>query len=118
MGYDYGINGYLTSQVDTTLKAFILDTNNLIHEAFGVRALITAGDGVNSDTVNVSRCVRSANTEFFSVPSMEWVPLRTSSGLDEPALETIFEKSLSVPFEYDITKYRIFRWFKVEIILG
>ncbi len=111
-GYDYGDEGYLTTCIDTSLKTVIVDQNNTINESFGVRALIIARDGINADTVNVSRCVRSSMTEVCSIIGNEWVPLRTAAGLDEPALEVIFDASTTDPdpWQYDEFKQRIYRW--------
>ena len=114
-GYSYGTSAYLSASNDTISKRVsIMDTANVINEAFGTRALIIANDGISTDTINVSRCVRSLETELFAVPKQEWTPLRTCAGLDEPSLEEIFKASIidTIPWAYDIRYQRVFLWFR------
>ncbi len=112
-GYLYGERDTLNSPADTSLIAYIKDQTNVINQSFGVRAIIIADDGVHRDTMNVSRCVRTDQGEAISVPTNVWVPLRTTTGLDNPALDVIFNTSI-ISFDqwaYDIYKYRLYRWY-------
>ncbi len=110
-GYGYGIFDTMSATFDS-LKAIITVTANVINESFGVRALVIAGDGVTADTTDVSRCVYTDQVGIMSVPKMEWVPLRTPAGLDEPDLAAIFDKSITQDqgWEYDIYRYRLYCW--------
>ncbi len=117
--YGRGYEGYTASQekfLTDTVGSFnpvIKDTNNLVNESFGLRALVIASDGVNADTVNVSKCVRTDQTEAISVLTHEWVPLRATGGLKDRELSTVFEASINdgTPWKYDTHDYRLYRWY-------
>ncbi len=115
-----GYGGYgefdTLSEPFNSLLAIIKDTANVINESFGVRALIIAGDGVTADTTDVSRCVRTKQAGTMSVPKMEWVPLRSPAGLDEPDLAAIFNESIieNQGWKYDIYQYRLYCWDNVN----
>ncbi len=117
-GYSYGEAGSLMQSNDTSTShlASIKDTGTVISPLYGVRALLIANDGVSSDTANVSRCVESSNCESFDLVANEWAPVRTTKGLDDPALAKVFERSIDERngWEYDIYKYRIYRWYNPE----
>lgn len=110
-GYTHHRDNYLQQSHDTSSISVAMDPR-VIHEYFGLRALVIASDGVNSDTVNVSRCVRNPSGEVFSINQYAWVPLRTTKGLIIPLLETIFSQIVNEPQEwsYNTEEFRLFRW--------
>ncbi len=111
--YKYFTYDTLETPVDTTLKGIILDKESVINESFGVRALIVADDGVHLDTVNVSRCVYTEKEEVVSVVAREWIPLRTTRGLEQKELGKIFNNSIETTdsWTYNTTQHRLYRWY-------
>jgi len=107
-GYDFGVGDTLDSPVDTSLKAFIMDTTNAVSELYGVRAIISVSDGVHLDTTNVSRCVRSTVVDTIGILANKWEPVRATAYLNEPALDQIFTLSSGTTqqWTYDIYNYR------------
>ncbi len=86
-------------------------SNNPLSESFGARALLVVTDGIRSDTINVSRSIQTSNAENFSIIAREWMPIRTPMPLTDPTCATVFNTSFpGVPWEYDKTKYRLFRY--------
>ncbi|MFP4164267.1 MAG: autotransporter-associated beta strand repeat-containing protein [Chitinispirillaceae bacterium] len=81
----------------------------------GVRALLIVTDGRHTDTLNVSRQVRSDKYILSSV-SRKWVPFHAKVKLDslsaKRALSMMLEEDED--FEYDNTRFRLFRWFQTS----
>lgn len=117
-GYLYEDSGYLTQSNDISFShlARVKDTGTVIDSMYGVRVLLIGNDGVHSDTANVSQCVKSSNSETFNLKAKEWTAVRTTKGLDNPALEKVFAVSVNgnKGWEYDIFKYRIYRWYNSD----
>jgi len=113
--YTYGEEGYLSTSNDTaTITKFI--NNSALSEIYGLRALIVTEDGVNKDTLNVSKCVKNPNSDQFVIPPKRWVPLRTVKGLEVSALSQVFDESVKVPdpWSYDIYTCRLYRWYNTN----
>lgn len=112
-GYRYGRENHLTACMDTALQEIIPYKKEIINKSFGLRARIIASDGVNADTLNVSRCVRSDTTGLFSVNAREWAPLHTAANLDNTDLAAIFSNSITTPepWKYSVYDYRLYRWY-------
>jgi hypothetical protein len=107
-GYDHVDNAILSSD---TYKGVILENTGVINQSYGVRALLVADDGINYDTSNVSRCVKTEYTETYSIPEMEWTPLRVAATLKDSSLENIFNRASSDEWEYNKKKIRLFRYY-------
>jgi len=110
--YAYNKTTYLSTSNDTTTRIDFIG-NSAISPLYGVRAIIVAHDGVRGDSVNVSKSVRDRDGEHFAIPAMQWVPLRSAGGLDNPSLEDIFDRSVPRPdpWQYDIYGCRLYRWY-------
>ncbi len=76
----------------------------------GVRAYLVISDGLHVDTVNISRQVIVAQASDIMTDGEKWVPLRTSSILDEPDVAGMIDDA-SGGNGYDNTRCRLFRWF-------
>lgn len=118
--YGRGNEGYgkpdtipLTSDTSTFKKA-IPNSSSAVSQYYGTRILLVADDGIQRDTINVSRCVQTTNADNFSIPEMEWAPLRVAATLDDPSLHTNFNRSSSDEWIYDTKKIRLFRFYTAD----
>jgi hypothetical protein len=109
-GYDH-VDDVILSSDTANYEGVIRNATGVINQAYGVRALLVVNDGINYDTVNVSRCVKTDYTETYSIPDLEWMPLRVAATLNDSALDKIFDQSTSETWEYDICKIRLFRFY-------
>jgi hypothetical protein len=108
-GYNTVINDTLNTT--TATKSYVIPAAG-VSELFGVRARIIVSDGVHTDTINVSRRVRSASGDEFTIPANHWIPLRTTTELDEATCEKalLSLNENADAWRYDNTKFRLFRW--------
>jgi PKD repeat protein len=98
---------------DTILASYATADN-------GVRALLVVSDGVNTDTVNVSRQVRRNGIDTAKIAVKEentWVPLKVTAALDSPLVRQVMNSIAPVgkAWTYDNSQVRIFRWFPNEL---
>lgn len=100
----------LTSDT-AAVKRDIKSTSTAVNSSFGTRILLIADDGIRKDTVNASRSILSDNVDNFSIPEMEWAPLRVGGSLTDPSTFTNFDQSSSEPWTYDTKKIRLFRFY-------
>ncbi|MCP4707668.1 MAG: hypothetical protein GY869_03500, partial [Planctomycetes bacterium] len=123
--YGPGHENYLYSDRDTLktcttstpVDALIPDRLNVIHETFGVRALLITSDDIHTDTINVSRQVWTPQVGVISIVSHRWIPINATACIDQPGLARVFERSVPEeerPWEYDIYKYRLNRWYNSD----
>jgi hypothetical protein len=81
--------------------------------SFGFRARLIFSDGINADTEDVSRMVRSTRGDAYPVNPLQWTPLRTTLSLNDSGLiDRVMIRSIpnSQTWGYDKTKMRIFRY--------
>ncbi|MBD3393831.1 MAG: T9SS type A sorting domain-containing protein, partial [Chitinivibrionales bacterium] len=85
--------------------------------SFGLRALIIVSDGVNTDTINVSRQVKNSAIDDFRTEEDMWIPLRVTAVPDDTSLTGPLERVASDGdgnWTYDKKKFRLFRWYPEE----
>ncbi len=101
---------------DTTANLTGIIRSEYVNADFGTRAWLVVDDGVNKDTINVSRSVKTDQAEYFPIGAMEWTPLRTASPLMDSTTAAIYGRSFA-PQEwvYDKTKYRLFRYYTPQL---
>jgi predicted secreted protein len=105
--------GVLT-QNSQTIQGTI--TQDAVSQDNGARAILIVSDGVNTDTVNVSRQVwrdRSDYTKINFDEAGKWVPLRVTATLDSPLVKQAMRSLLPAgqAWSYDQRVMRVFRWF-------
>lgn len=82
-------------------------------EHLGVRAFLIVSDGRHTDTLNISRQVRSGKYVMPTV-SRKWVPFHAKVTLDAVSAQRALSLMLGddKEFKYDNTRFRLFRWFQ------
>jgi hypothetical protein len=82
-----------------------------ISDAYGLRAILIVSDGVWRDTLNVSRSVLTDTIESFVTLANAWTPLRTPGLLDSTRFRLACAGlSEGTTWNYDVTRFRAFRW--------
>lgn len=117
--YAKGDTKFKIINIDTTVLSFdsakltksIEANSSEISDYCGIRILLIANDGVNQDTINASRCIKTINVGSFSIPELAWVPLRATATLDDSLLENTFNRVSSEKWEYNTKKIRLFRFY-------
>ncbi len=114
--YGNGRGGYETVNTgycDTTDEMLeLIISGRAVSSAYGLRAILIISDGVNRDTLNLSRRVKTPNSDAFFIPEEKWVPVHAIDSLHSNEARNIlpsFSESDSL-FGYDNTQLRVFRW--------
>ncbi|KMQ51992.1 hypothetical protein CHISP_0981 [Chitinispirillum alkaliphilum] len=80
----------------------------------GVNAVLVISDGMHTDTLNISRSVRSL-PDALTIEPLTWQPLFVKADLDNKnlgaVLATLDDNGDESDWEYDNTRYRVFRWY-------
>jgi hypothetical protein len=115
--YARGVSAFVAGNADSAtgsnLSVSFVHTipGAVVSEAYGLRVWLIVDDGVNRDTIDYSRRVRTNLVADFSFEPKKWKPLSVAAFMDVPAVATalsvINPKGLS---EYNTTDFRLFRW--------
>ena len=76
----------------------------------GVRALAVIFDGRQSDTLDLSRQVRTESYSAGSAERLRWEPLHVSIDLDEKDVWPVLSRLVDPGGGYDVRHVRLFRW--------
>jgi hypothetical protein len=110
-GYSFGTSGDTLSAVsDTVIHTIAAEYSD---PSYGLRARIILSDGLHTDTINVSRRIRTQTTDDFFTIAKVWTPLRVSAVPDDSGLAVplgVFADGTKKSINYDMTKIRLFKW--------
>ncbi len=84
-----------------------------VNDNSGVRAFYVVSDGHFTDTFNLSRRVYNTNLAQ-KTEEMKWYPLCTHYTLGSKKVQQLFDSLSGPDKQYDITKFRIFKWYSYE----
>ena len=107
--YSKGLNLPVDHTASFTDTALIIPADSVTTYG-GVRAFITINDGRNNLRLNVSRQVTLSQADLSSVDALKWLPLKTTSALNNPALSSCLDTFSTSPWKYDPIHFRVFQW--------
>ena len=111
------VDTVLTSKSDTLI--FTVPEDQVTGDN-GVRAFFVASDGVNADTINLSRqVIRNVQSDIVTTDAMQWMPLHVTAMPDSQTARYVlrnFEKNGA--WQYDPTEFRLFRWRPCSLNVG
>ncbi|MFW6254191.1 MAG: autotransporter-associated beta strand repeat-containing protein [Chitinivibrionales bacterium] len=86
-----------------------------VSELYGMRAILIVSDGVNVDTINISRQVLTDDIGQVPTPRIKpgWVPFAVGGTLHDNSIRSVLDELIeedSYEWEYDIYRFRLFRY--------
>jgi len=109
-GDAYWHDSTITNLTDTNETIELTINSEEITADNGVRALLEISDGSNTVHINLSRkVVRSADLQVTEKDV--WQPFFTTLTLDTTDVRYVLRSLGGVDWNYDITQFRLFRWF-------
>jgi hypothetical protein len=96
--------------LNDTVYIGVLDINNYVNSN-SYRVLLKVSDYKHSTTYDLSRQVKVEKNSISAVEG-KWIPISTTSVLDDPTIEHAFLGICDGPeWKYDSTRFRIFNWY-------
>ncbi len=95
---------------DVVKRFVIASSSHVISSEFGLRALMVVCDGVNCDTLNLSRSVARKNSDVFTTSGNIWHPVYPTAYLDETDPDSLIISRVENSEGYDERYVRLFRW--------
>jgi autotransporter-associated beta strand protein len=100
----------ILSGTDVVKRFVIASSSHAISSEFGLRALMVVCDGVNCDTLNLSRSVARKNSDVFTTSGNIWHPVYPTAYLDETDPDSLIVSRVDSSEGYDERYVRLFRW--------